>query len=76
MWNRRRKKTIVIIIIINIITIIIIEIAEMPVIVPETETYITTWFCAFQDLKTLLKKSLHHTYRQKIIMHHKKLCNL
>ena len=51
-----KKKTIVIIIIITIITIIIIDIAEMPVIVPETETYITTWFCAFQDPKTLLKK--------------------
>ena len=28
----------------------------MPVIVPETETYITTWFCEFQDPKTLLQK--------------------
>ena len=51
-----KKKTIVIMIIITIIIIIIIEIVEMPVIVPETETYITTWFCAFQDPKTLLQK--------------------
>ena len=44
------------IIIITIIIIIIIELVEMPVIVPETETYITIWFCAFQDPKTLLQK--------------------